>query len=210
MKNITIIVLSLILAHFKLSSGSLEQPGYITLTGHNYDAYAATADVCLIEQPAESPLRLEAPVNTGNTKKVTAKPAADMHSVVNTANRKFHQQLAQSEQIVLVEHIQFEFDDYELKNGEDFNRVMALADNLIFNPDFKISISGNTDNVGSNPYNDILSLNRVSNIQDYLLEIGVPAHQITISFNGKHNPVASNETAEGRAENRRVEMFLYK
>ncbi len=211
MKNITIIILSVVLAHFKLPSASIEPVVGETLICDvasqvpYISPEAAEEEIIIPAEPVE-----ETPVKANsNTATFRAKNTVHIQSAVNAANRVLHQQLESSGQVVLAENVQFAFDDYALQDNAGFNKILTVADKLIFDPALKISISGNTDDTGAEYYNDVLSYNRVNNIKAYLLELGVPENRITVSFNGEHNPVAGNETAEGRAANRRVEMFLY-
>lgn len=71
-----------------------------------------------------------------------------------------------------------------------------------------ITITGFTDNGGSDSFNQKLSAKRAQGVADYLIEKGVPASVITTSGKGELDPIASNDTAEGRAKNRRVEIDL--
>ncbi|WP_374601849.1 OmpA family protein [Niveibacterium sp.] len=71
-----------------------------------------------------------------------------------------------------------------------------------------IRIIGHTDNTGSDAVNDPLSLNRAASTRDYLADRGVASNRISIDGRGERNPIASNDTAEGRARNRRVEIFV--
>jgi outer membrane protein OmpA-like peptidoglycan-associated protein len=73
-------------------------------------------------------------------------------------------------------------------------------------PEAKIEIGGYTDSVGSAAYNQRLSLARARAVRVYLVQLGVPADQLTAVGYGKASPVASNTTEEGRAQNRRVEL----
>jgi len=74
--------------------------------------------------------------------------------------------------------------------------------------DVAVAVNGYTDGIGSAAYNDALSLRRATAVQQYLEQQGVPASRLTVKGFGKSNPVASNETAEGRAQNRRVELIV--
>ena len=65
---------------------------------------------------------------------------------------------------------------------------------------------GHTDAVGTEAYNQALSLRRVEAVKAYLVSKGVPADQIKTEGKGESQPVASNQTREGRAQNRRVEI----
>ncbi len=73
-------------------------------------------------------------------------------------------------------------------------------------PMMKIKIEGNTDNVGSDAKNLILSQQRADAVQKYLTNKGIAADRITAIGNGENKPVADNKTAAGRAENRRVDL----
>jgi outer membrane protein OmpA-like peptidoglycan-associated protein len=75
------------------------------------------------------------------------------------------------------------------------------------NPNMRISVDGYTDSVGSDAYNEKLSKRRAEAAQRYLVGKGVDASRITVRGLGETNPVADNATADGRAENRRVEII---
>ena len=68
----------------------------------------------------------------------------------------------------------------------------------------KVDIRGYTDSVGKPEYNQKLSERRANSVKDYLESHGVPQGLLTAEGFGEENPIASNKTAEGRAENRRV------
>ena len=74
-------------------------------------------------------------------------------------------------------------------------------------PDLRVSVEGHTDSVGSVAYNQTLSERRAKTVRDYLVSQGIDASRITTRGFGKSKPIASNDTAEGRAENRRVEII---
>lgn len=65
---------------------------------------------------------------------------------------------------------------------------------------------GHTDSIGTDAYNQALSLRRVEAVKAYLVSKGVPADQIKTEGKGESQPVASNQTRDGRAQNRRVEI----
>jgi outer membrane protein OmpA-like peptidoglycan-associated protein len=69
-----------------------------------------------------------------------------------------------------------------------------------------IVCEGHTDSVGSDEYNQRLSMSRANAVRDYLVKGGVPADRIKVEGFGESKPVASNDTADGRAQNRRVEL----
>jgi outer membrane protein OmpA-like peptidoglycan-associated protein len=67
---------------------------------------------------------------------------------------------------------------------------------------------GHTDSTGSDAINNPLSVNRAAGVRDYLTARGVSAAVVGVEGRGSREPLASNDTAEGRARNRRVEMFM--
>lgn len=71
-----------------------------------------------------------------------------------------------------------------------------------------IDVIGHTDSVGSDAYNQALSERRASAVAQYLVNQGVLADRIYVAGRGESEPIASNETEEGRARNRRVEIIL--
>jgi len=83
-----------------------------------------------------------------------------------------------------------------------------LAAGLAGHPVTRVTIIGHTDNVGSDAVNNPLSVNRAAAVRDYLVPRGVAASRIAIDGRGSREPVADNSTAQGRAMNRRVEIFV--
>jgi outer membrane protein OmpA-like peptidoglycan-associated protein len=72
----------------------------------------------------------------------------------------------------------------------------------------KVNIIGHTDNTGSDAVNDPLSVNRAASARNYLVGKGVASNRISIDGRGSREPIAANDTAENRAKNRRVEIFV--
>jgi outer membrane protein OmpA-like peptidoglycan-associated protein len=81
-----------------------------------------------------------------------------------------------------------------------------VAQSLVANPDVKVEIAGHTDNTGPRALNDSLSLARAEAVQVFLIEHGVEAARMVVHGYAWDQPVASNKTASGRAQNRRVEL----
>lgn len=75
-------------------------------------------------------------------------------------------------------------------------------------PNMRLSVIGHTDSTGSDAINDPLSVERALAVRDYLARNGVPASRISTEGQGSRQPVASNATEAGRAQNRRVEIYL--
>ena len=86
--------------------------------------------------------------------------------------------------------------------------VDQLARFLETNPEQKILVEGHTDSVGNDAYNRDLSLRRAEAVQRALAERGIAANRVQVSGLGKAYPVASNDSAEGRQRNRRVEVIF--
>lgn len=80
---------------------------------------------------------------------------------------------------------------------------------LVQHPELRAKSIGYTDSTGSDATNQTLSVNRARAVANYLTQQGVPTTNITAEGRGPSNPVADNSTADGRAMNRRVELFLY-
>jgi outer membrane protein OmpA-like peptidoglycan-associated protein len=88
--------------------------------------------------------------------------------------------------------------------------LTQFAEVLKENRDMDIAIIGHTDNTGSDAINNPLSKNRAQSVSKFLKSQGVTSAQIkTIDGQGSTNPVADNSTAEGRKQNRRVEVYMY-
>lgn len=83
-----------------------------------------------------------------------------------------------------------------------------FATGLQGNPAAKVNIIGHTDNTGSDTVNDPLSVNRAASARNYLVGKGVASNRISIDGRGSREPIAANDTAENRAKNRRVEIFV--
>lgn len=71
-----------------------------------------------------------------------------------------------------------------------------------------VDVIGHTDSIGSEEYNQQLSLRRATSVKDYIVSKGVDASIIDVSGKGESQPVADNSTKEGRAQNRRVEVRI--
>ena len=72
----------------------------------------------------------------------------------------------------------------------------------------KVQLIGHTDSQGNRQANVALSLARANTVRTYLIEKGIPAESLSSSGSGPDQPVASNDTVEGRAKNRRIEFRL--
>jgi outer membrane protein OmpA-like peptidoglycan-associated protein len=82
----------------------------------------------------------------------------------------------------------------------------GVAESLVANEEIRVQVSGHTDNTGSAAVNKRLSRARADAVRQYLIEKGVAAERLTAMGFGPSRPIASNKTADGRAQNRRVEL----
>ena len=87
-------------------------------------------------------------------------------------------------------------------------KLAKISGIVLAYPDLKLAIEGNTDSVGSDEMNQTLSEQRAAAVRDYLAKENIPMTSMTSQGFGKTQPVASNDTAEGRQQNRRVEMVV--
>ncbi len=106
---------------------------------------------------------------------------------------------------VVLKNIFFDTDKYELKDASKLE-LQKLIDLLNSNPDINIEIGGFTDNVGTPEYNLKLSENRAKTVYDYLITKKIDLNRLTYKGYGESQPVDTNETESGRANNRRTEF----
>ncbi|MCF6269973.1 MAG: OmpA family protein [Melioribacteraceae bacterium] len=109
---------------------------------------------------------------------------------------------------VVLNNIKFEFDSNNLTTP-DKNALAKLLAQLNEFPSAKISLTGYADSVGPEAYNLKLSKRRAESVKEYLVSNGIDADRLISDGKGEANPVASNKTKKGRAENRRVEIEKY-
>ena len=83
-----------------------------------------------------------------------------------------------------------------------------FAEGLRNNPNTDVRIIGHTDNTGSDAVNNPLSLDRAASTRNYLTGRGVDGRRIAIEGMGERQPIATNDTAQGRSRNRRVEIYV--
>lgn len=106
---------------------------------------------------------------------------------------------------VAIYGIYFDFDKSDLKIGSE--KMLTEIVKLMLNyPDLKLEIQGHTDSTGARDYNLKLSERRANAVKSYLSLYGIDATRLTTRGYGPDEPVSSNDTEEGRALNRRVEL----
>ena len=106
---------------------------------------------------------------------------------------------------VVLNNIFFDYDEYKLlpSSKVELNRLVNLLKN---NPEMEIRIQGHTDSQGDEEYNEKLSENRAKSVYNYLVEHGISKERLSYKGFGESQPIADNDTEEGRAKNRRTEF----
>ncbi len=109
--------------------------------------------------------------------------------------------------VMALKGVSFEFNSSRLQ--PDSRKILGdIVGILKRYPDMQVEIAGHTDWIGSDEYNQRLSLSRAQSVQNFLLEQGAAQDQLTAAGYGEAEPVATNDTDEGRELNRRVEMRI--
>ncbi len=109
--------------------------------------------------------------------------------------------------IVNMSDVLFDFNQATLK-PDAREKLAKMSGLLLAYPTLHLSVEGHTDSVGSDEYNMKLSERRADSVRDYLTTNGINAANVQAIGMGKANPVATNDTAAGRQQNRRVEMVV--
>jgi outer membrane protein OmpA-like peptidoglycan-associated protein len=87
-------------------------------------------------------------------------------------------------------------------------KLAKISGIVLAYPSLKLAVEGNTDSIGTEAFNQQLSEQRAEGVRSYLTQQGVPASSTTAAGFGKDRPIASNDTSEGRQQNRRVELIV--
>jgi outer membrane protein OmpA-like peptidoglycan-associated protein len=105
--------------------------------------------------------------------------------------------------------IYFEFDKYEFRADSLTERYFAKAKNFLDkNSPAVLTITGYTDFIGTENYNQALGLRRAQSVQNYFNGNGMKRNKMVIASNGENNPAGDNKTAKGRADNRRTVITI--
>lgn len=125
--------------------------------------------------------------------------AADMYSFVTLG-------IDISDKRVCI-HVNFDFNSSQIRSN-DQDQLDDLLKMMRSYPEMTVEIAGHTDSIGSEEYNQALSERRAEAVAQYLVKKGIARERMTTLGYGKMAPTASNETEEGRFENRRVEFDI--
>jgi outer membrane protein OmpA-like peptidoglycan-associated protein len=108
---------------------------------------------------------------------------------------------------VVLRGVNFEFNKATLT--KDSEKILWRAYKaMVANPNVQVVITGHTDDVGSQEFNQGLSLERAQTVRNWLVEKGIASNRMRTVGRGQNEPVSSNDTAAGRAENRRIEFYV--
>ncbi len=111
------------------------------------------------------------------------------------------------EKLFILKGINFEFDSSRISKESEAKLDVAVK-TLKENPSIQIKIVGHTCSLGTEKYNMGLSLRRAKAVKNYLVSKGIDAERLSIEGKGENRPIASNDTEEGRKENRRIEFVI--
>jgi outer membrane protein OmpA-like peptidoglycan-associated protein len=109
--------------------------------------------------------------------------------------------------IINMSDVLFDSGKYSLKPGAR-EKLAKVSGIILAHPGLNLQIEGHTDSVGSDDYNQRLSEQRANSVRDYLVAQGLSGETISAVGLGKVDPVATNNTASGRQQNRRVELVV--
>jgi outer membrane protein OmpA-like peptidoglycan-associated protein len=109
--------------------------------------------------------------------------------------------------IVSMPDVLFDFDRYTLRPGAR-EKLAKVAGVVLAYPDLRLEVEGHTDSMGSDDYNQRLSDRRAESVRAFLVEQGIETGSIVSRGFGEVRPVVTNDTAEGRQQNRRVELVV--
>jgi outer membrane protein OmpA-like peptidoglycan-associated protein len=109
------------------------------------------------------------------------------------------------QQKIVLRGVNFDFNKANIR--PDAAGILREAATILKqNGSVKVSVEGHTDSIGSEQYNLKLSVRRATAVKEFLVKEGVAETRLSTRGLGKSQPVASNDTADGRAQNRRVEL----
>jgi outer membrane protein OmpA-like peptidoglycan-associated protein len=111
--------------------------------------------------------------------------------------------------VFVLRNLFFDTDKYDLK-PESAEELLQLVELMKMNPKMEVMITGHTDNQGAADYNVKLSENRAASVVAYLVKAGIASARLKWKGYGDSRPAAANDTEEGRAKNRRIELVILK
>lgn len=161
---------------------------------------ASSADAVSAAQADAEQSRLAAQQAETDKTAMRAKLSEQLNSILQTRD-------SARGLIVSMSDVLFDTGKYSLKPGAR-EKLAKVAGILLAYPGLDIAVAGYTDNVGGDDMNQKLSENRASSVRDYLVHEGVATNSVSSQGFGNTLPVASNDNASGRQQNRRVELVV--
>jgi outer membrane protein OmpA-like peptidoglycan-associated protein len=110
-------------------------------------------------------------------------------------------------QLIMPSNITFNTDEYLIKN-EFYDTLDSVGKVLYKYKDTQLDVIGHTDSTGNDEYNMTLSQRRANSVASYLENRGIPGNRLSVIGMGEGQPIADNNSAAGRAQNRRVELYI--
>jgi len=110
-------------------------------------------------------------------------------------------------QTFVFDHLNFESGSSQL-TADSHDTVTSLSEILKAYPNAQVQLSGHTDNTGTPEANQTLSLNRANAIKQQLVNTGIATDRISTAGYGQDRPIAPNDTEQGKAQNRRLELTV--
>lgn len=110
-------------------------------------------------------------------------------------------------QLIMPSNITFNIDEYLIKN-EFYDTLDSVGKVLYKYKDTQLDVIGHTDSTGNDEYNMTLSQRRANSVASYLENRGIPGNRLSVIGMGEGQPIADNNSAAGRAQNRRVELYI--
>jgi outer membrane protein OmpA-like peptidoglycan-associated protein len=178
------------------------------LAAEQAEAAKAKADADRARAEADA---ADARARAAEATKQANKSVEDANAIREKLKAQLNAVLATSESarglIVNMSDVLFDTAKYTLKPDTKVS-LAKVSGILAAYPGLKLQVEGYTDSVGSDDYNQKLSENRAGSVKDFLVSQGVSINNISAAGYGKSNPVADNGTAQGRAQNRRVQLVV--
>ncbi len=167
----------------------------------SFDSDARYANISLVKRfgdsPCQQPTRKK--VNGTETKTKTGTGIIPLIPIEIPAKKQIRTPIE-------VPNSLFDF-DISTPDATSITQLSRFAEQIKNIPG-TLQLTGHTDSIGSNKYNDNLSILRVQAVRQQLIDNGIDSSRIIISSRGEHNPVSSNDTKIGRKQNRRVEIVF--
>ena len=171
------------------------------------DSQAASASALSSAQAAADQSRLDTLKAQQSARQAEADKAAMRVRLSEQLNKILQTRDSARGLIVSMSDVLFDTGKYSLKPGAR-EKLAKVAGILLAYPGLNIEVGGYTDNVGGDGMNQRLSENRAGSVRDYLVQQGVATNSVSARGFGNTLPVATNDNATGRQQNRRVELLV--